>query len=77
MPTLMQAAVIPVFAAENNTQGAKKQAAKKTLVIYYSATGTTERLAKLIAQETALKSLPKPETGLQASVSRAASANRP
>ena len=26
--------------------------AKKVLVVYYSATGTTERLAKIIAQET-------------------------
>lgn len=49
---LFLAAAIPVFAAENNTQGAKKQGAKKTLVVYYSATGTTERLAKLIAKET-------------------------
>lgn len=41
------AAAAPIFAAGNDTQKAKK-----ILVVYYSATGTTERLAKIIAQET-------------------------
>ena len=40
------AAVAPIFAAGNDTQKAKK-----ILVVYYSATGTTERLANIIAKE--------------------------
>ena len=43
------AAVAPIFAAGNDTQKAKK--IKKILVVYYSATGTTERLANIIAKE--------------------------
>ena len=41
------AAAVPVFAAGGNTRNAKK-----VLVVYYSATGTTERLANVIAKET-------------------------
>ncbi|MGI5096375.1 flavodoxin [Treponema socranskii] len=40
------AAAAPIFAAGNDTQKAKK-----ILVVYYSATGTTERLANIIAKE--------------------------
>ena len=40
-------AAVSAFAADDNTRNAKK-----VLVVYYSATGTTERLAKIIAQET-------------------------
>ncbi len=40
-------ATVPVFAAGGNTRNAKK-----VLVVYYSATGTTERLANIIAKET-------------------------
>ena len=43
------AAAAPIFAAGNDTQKAKK--IKKILVVYYSATGTTERLANIIAKE--------------------------
>ena len=39
-------AFVPVFAAGGNTRNAKK-----ILVVYYSATGTTERLANIIAKE--------------------------
>ena len=40
-------AFVPVFAAGGNTRNAKK-----VLVVYYSATGTTGRLANIIAKET-------------------------
>jgi flavodoxin len=40
-------AFVPVFAAGGNTRNAKK-----VLVVYYSATGTTEHLANIIAKET-------------------------
>lgn len=40
-------AAVSVFAADGNTRNAKK-----ILVVYYSATGTTGRLANIIAKET-------------------------
>ena len=48
---VFSAAAAPIFAAGNDTQKAKKILAKKILVVYYSATGTTERLANIIAKE--------------------------
>lgn len=45
------AAFVPACAAPNNSANSTLNA-KKILVVYYSATGTTERLAKIIAKET-------------------------
>lgn len=42
--------LIPAYAASNNSKNIKLNA-KKILVAYYSASGTTERLANIIAKE--------------------------
>lgn len=43
--------LIPAYAASNNSANSTLNN-KKILVVYYSATGTTERLANIIAKET-------------------------
>lgn len=43
--------LIPAYAASNNSANSTLNT-KKILVVYYSATGTTERLANIIAKET-------------------------
>lgn len=43
--------LIPAYAAPNNSANSTLNT-KKILVVYYSATGTTGRLAKIIAKET-------------------------
>lgn len=43
--------LIPAYVASNNSKNIKLNA-KKILVAYYSASGTTERLANIIAKET-------------------------
>lgn len=43
--------LIPAYAASNNSANSTLNN-KKILVVYYSATGTTGRLAKIIAKET-------------------------
>ena len=53
---VLLAAVVPACAAPGNpasgNSGNVTLNAKKVLVVYYSATGTTERLANIIAKET-------------------------
>lgn len=45
--------LIPAYAAPNNSANSTLNT-KKILVVYYSATGTTGRLANIIAKETGL-----------------------